>query len=467
MFYKKLTGTPEYKKEKKVTPVKLTIQVFLILLNVFWMTNTYRLIQIDIAMQGLQWEPWTPLGLEVPTNVYDGFNPPGLKKQYRQFARLYHPDKVAADIEPEVAKKKWEEIQRANDCLSDRSKFDNWLRYGNPEGSVMSRSMDIALPSFLKDENNQLYVLLAFFASIILVPIVILLKLKDTNSPSDVLFDNGIQKKSSALMLMTLMGEVMDKNVKKKVKVITDDQWVEIMESSAEVAKINDDLNKKNNFRDMIRNIIKKLPISDKFDEAVRQIDDIVPRLTTVLVATFAEVKFVKALAAFNAEKDCKVQYTPAMLFDQVIKFTDKVIQNKANGYKGYTFDIKQAELSADDKKELTKDENPDFKKITLRTEISIKHLDLKSIKETETEEIYENYWKSLGLFVCFTNDKSNLSQIFKIDQKKDLVEKTDEEIKSTIDLNVKEEGKYNFKVIFADNFGFSKEVSLTLDAKY
>ena len=71
-------------------------------------------------------------------------------------------------------------------------------------------------------------------------------------------------------MLMTLMGEVMDKNVKKKVKVITDDQWVEIMESSAEVAKINDDLNKKNNFRDMIRNIIKKLPIADKFDEAVR-----------------------------------------------------------------------------------------------------------------------------------------------------------------------------------------------------
>ena len=127
MFYKKMTGTPEYKKEKKVTPVKLTIQFFLIILNVFWMTNTYRLIQIDIAMQGLQWEPWTPLGLEVPTNVYDGFNPPGLKKQYRHFARLYHPDKVSADIDPAEAKKKWEEIQRANDCLSDKNKFNNWL----------------------------------------------------------------------------------------------------------------------------------------------------------------------------------------------------------------------------------------------------------------------------------------------------------------------------------------------------
>ena len=89
--------------------------------------------------------------------------------------------------------------------------------------------------------------------------------------------------------------------------------------------------------------------------------------MTTVLIATFAEIKFVKSLARFNAEKDCKVQYTPAMLFEQLIKFTDKVIQNKVNGYKGYTFEIKQLELSEADKKELTKDENPDFKKITLR----------------------------------------------------------------------------------------------------
>jgi hypothetical protein len=42
------------------------------------------------------------------------------------------------------------------------------------------------------------------------------------------------------------------------------------MESSPEVGDINDGLNKKNNFRDMIRNIVKKLPISDKFDGAVR-----------------------------------------------------------------------------------------------------------------------------------------------------------------------------------------------------
>jgi hypothetical protein len=96
-----------------------------------------------------------------------------------------------------------------------------------------------------------------------------------------------------------------------------------------------------------------------------------------------------------------------------------------------------------------------------------VKHLDLKSIKETESEEIYNNYWKSLGLFVCFTNEKSNLSYIHLIDHKKDFVEGGNSEIVSTCDLNVKEEGKYNFKVMFADNFGFSKETSITLDAKH
>ena len=47
------------------------------------------------------------------------------------------------------------------------------------------------------------------------------------------------------------------------------------------------------------------------------------------------------------------------------------------------------------------------------------------------------------------------------------MVEDGNSEILTTCDLNVKEEGKYNFKVLFADNFGFSKEVSVTLDAKY
>ena len=54
-------------------------------------------------------------------------------------------------------------------------------------------------------------------------------------------------------MMMVLMSEVMDKNIKKKVKVISDDQWIEVMENAIEVNQINDSLNKKNNFRDLVR----------------------------------------------------------------------------------------------------------------------------------------------------------------------------------------------------------------------
>ena len=72
------------------------------------MTNTYRLIQIDIAMSGINWEPWTPLGLEPPTNYFDGFNPPEVKKKYRALAKIHHPDKSQDDSEE--AKKRWMDI---------------------------------------------------------------------------------------------------------------------------------------------------------------------------------------------------------------------------------------------------------------------------------------------------------------------------------------------------------------------
>jgi len=47
MLYKKIFGTPEYKKEKKVTPLKLYINFFLIILNASWMYHTYTLILLD------------------------------------------------------------------------------------------------------------------------------------------------------------------------------------------------------------------------------------------------------------------------------------------------------------------------------------------------------------------------------------------------------------------------------------
>ena len=45
------------------------------------------------------------------------------------------------------------DIQKSYECLTDQTKFDNWVTYGNPDGSILLQTMDIPLPSFLKNEG--------------------------------------------------------------------------------------------------------------------------------------------------------------------------------------------------------------------------------------------------------------------------------------------------------------------------
>ena len=146
-----------------------------------------------------------------------------------------------------------------------------------------------------------------------MIPVAIISKLKDANHPGDAYFDNGVLKSSANVMLATLK-ETLGKNMRKKVKSLTEDQWIEIFESCEEMQQINYELAKKNNVRDIIRNMTKNLPLSQKFENAKKQIDDKLPRLTSVLAQSFTDKAFIKSLSLFNAEKNTKVQYTVDVL---------------------------------------------------------------------------------------------------------------------------------------------------------
>ena len=270
MWFKKFFGSPAYRREKKVTPFKLTLQLIMIVLNIFWMANTYRLIQVDIALQGVMWEPWTPLGLTPPANYFEGFNPPEVKKAYRALAKVHHPDKATDDSEE--AKARWLDIQKAYDCLTTREKFDNWIEYGNPDGSSLRRSIDIALPSWLTDENNHVMVLTLFFMTFIMIPVIIIAKLKDSNDPKDIYFENGVVRDSAKFMLATLK-DILERNMRRKQKTISEDQWIEVIESSEEMQTINYDLAKKNTVRDIVRNMTRNLAVTNKFEDAQKQIN--------------------------------------------------------------------------------------------------------------------------------------------------------------------------------------------------
>jgi preprotein translocase subunit Sec63 len=68
-----------------------------------------------------------------------GFNTPEVKKAYRSLSRKYHPDRTRKlpEEEQEGAKAKFLEITRAHEALTNQEKFDNWIAWGNPEGSLM------------------------------------------------------------------------------------------------------------------------------------------------------------------------------------------------------------------------------------------------------------------------------------------------------------------------------------------
>lgn len=89
------------------------------------MVHTYNLIKLDKEIQASNWDPYTQLGVDMPKLMGDGFNSPQVKKAYKKLAREWHPDKIAQNksktpVEVEKAKKKWLDIVRAYECLSDK-----------------------------------------------------------------------------------------------------------------------------------------------------------------------------------------------------------------------------------------------------------------------------------------------------------------------------------------------------------
>ena len=132
-----------------------------------------------------------------------------------------------------------------------------------------------------------------------------------TNDPN--VFDNGIDLRSRNLMNDALF-DAIEKNMRKKIKSLTDDQFIEILEQSVEFQELNYDLAKKTNLRDLIKCKIENKPISDKFRDIELEIEDKIPKLTCALKMMFASTEFMIELTEFAADSNCKVIYTLDML---------------------------------------------------------------------------------------------------------------------------------------------------------
>jgi preprotein translocase subunit Sec63 len=175
-------------------------------------------------MQLSSLDPFENLGLKMPSYDVDSmFNSKEVKKAYRKLAVKYHPDKVHLLPEEERlgAPKKWLLISKSYECLTDETKYQNWKEYGNPDGSVVSQTLDLALPSWMFEEENQIIVLCLFLLFFVLFPLLIIANIKSASSGPE-RFDNGIEKETQQIM-MAFFFESLTRNMKKKVKVFTDD----------------------------------------------------------------------------------------------------------------------------------------------------------------------------------------------------------------------------------------------------
>ena len=155
------------------------------------------------------------------------------------------------DIEQPGAKETFQQIVRAYETLTKEEKFNNWMEYGDPEGSLMRQSFDVAIPSWMMEEKNQIYILVFIFVLFVIIPIIAISSTKDELK----YHQNGIDRRSDEIMSSVLF-DFIDRNQRKKLKQISDDQWVEVMENSLEFLQLNYELAKKINIRDLIRNKI-------------------------------------------------------------------------------------------------------------------------------------------------------------------------------------------------------------------
>lgn len=164
---------PNRRRRSMITRVALVIGwiVFLFL--------AYRVSLIEIEHK--EYDPFAVLNVDREASISE------IKRAYRDLSKKYHPDR-GGDAE------QFKEIAKAYKTLTDEEAKENWKKYGNPDGPGVTH-FGIALPKWLVDHQNSLFVLLVYagFFMIVLPVIVCLWWQKSARYAGDQILIDTIQ----------------------------------------------------------------------------------------------------------------------------------------------------------------------------------------------------------------------------------------------------------------------------------
>jgi len=133
-------------------------KIGLILAWIILVILAYRVSLIEIEHK--EYDPFAVLDIDREASISE------IKRAYRELSKKHHPDRGG---DPEQFK----EIAKAYKTLTDEEAKENWKKYGNPDGPGVTH-FGIALPKWLVDHQNSVFVLLVYAGIFMIVlPVIV------------------------------------------------------------------------------------------------------------------------------------------------------------------------------------------------------------------------------------------------------------------------------------------------------
>lgn len=119
-----------------------------------WMLETYDLVEVTMNDDGVpkNFNPYKLLKME-----NDGsFDTEAINSSFHRLRVKYHPKNVNPEKVPYLkAVRRYDNLVKAFETLTQPKLFDNWKEYGDPLGSKTIKTLELAIPTWLTGDDFQ------------------------------------------------------------------------------------------------------------------------------------------------------------------------------------------------------------------------------------------------------------------------------------------------------------------------
>ena len=133
-----------------------------------WMLDTYELVdrQINTENTGKVFDPYKLLHIENDQS----FNTEKIEQAFDRLSYKYHPQNVDKNKVPYLkAKKRYDNLVKAYETLTDGELYLNYIYYGDPEGSKTVKALKAFIPYWiLSDDMRPMLITWGFIGGICL-----------------------------------------------------------------------------------------------------------------------------------------------------------------------------------------------------------------------------------------------------------------------------------------------------------